>query len=357
MCTPPELRGTIDGIVPRYPRAVDGAAMLSGPRGRRFCAEVACAGHDEVRGAYYTTAWSPNDDAARQRFVMVLSETVPEVDEDTLLPCLADAVAQALYWQPPAQEDIVLTDPRVVEALRPVADAVVGSPTWRLWTSGLDIHAQAHVRWTGDHPTDAPRLTGIADGLREWRRETLENERSAYEWPDDPTAPWSGHWWSTPVWGRAVATSPARPGLGATQLMLVEDSLGWTEARVSPLRPSPGARVYEVDGTETWVDLVNRYPLEVTRSRRHDWWRTTGRTGRWFIPDWHAVAAGYDAVHLTVAAYLATPGRALDVEGGATVLAGWDPDVTFWLADVLVPAGETVDWERVPGSDRWRPRS
>ena len=48
---------------------------------------------------------------------------------------------------------------------------------------------------------------------------------------------------------------------------------------------------------------------------------------------------------------------ALDVEGGATVLAGWDPDATFWLADVLEPAGEPVAWERVPGPDRWRPRS
>jgi hypothetical protein len=336
---------------------VDGAAVLSGPRGRRLCAEVACAGDDEVRREYYTAAWSPGDDAARQRFVTVRTETVADVDEDTLLTCLANAVAHALYWQAPDQEDVLLTDPRIVEALREVADAVVGSPTWRLWISALDTHAQAHVQWTGEHPTDLPRLTGAADSLREWRRETLEDERSAHERPEDPMAPWSGNWWSTPVWGRTVATSRARPGLGATQLMLVEDGLGWTEARVLPLRPSPGARVYEVDGPQAWVDLVSRYPLEVTWSRRHDWWRTTGRTGRWFIPDWHAIAADYEAVHLTAAAYLATPGRALDVEGGATVLAGWDPDATFWLADVLVPAGEPVAWERIDGSDRWLPRS
>lgn len=327
--------------------------MLSGPRGRRFCAELACTGRDDAWGAYLAAARLPIDHAARQRFVTALRETVVDVDEDTLLACLADSITCARYWQPPDEEDILLTDPRIVEALRPVADAVLGSPTWRWWTSQLDVHAQAYVQWTGEYGVDPPRLTGAAEGLREWRRETLEDE--ARERPDDPAAPWSGQWWSTPVWGRVVVTSRARQGLGATQLMLVEDDSGWTEARVWPLRPSPGARVYEVDGPQAWVDLVNRYPLEVSRSRRHDWWRTTGRDGRWFIPDWLAVSADHDAVHLTVAAYLATPGRALDMDGGATVVAGWDPDATFWLADVLTPAGEPVAWER-RDDERWRSR-
>jgi hypothetical protein len=278
------------------------------------------------------------------------------VDEHILLAHLADAVAHARYWQAPDDEDVLLTDARIAAALRRVADAVVASPSWQWWTSPLDVQAQAHVQWTGEYATEPPRLTGASDRLRDWRRETVEDEHRAQERPDDPAAPWSGRWWSTPAEGRAVTTSRARPGLGATQLVLVEDDLGWAEARVTPLRPAAGARVYEIDGPRAWADLVDRHPLEVSRSRRHDWWRTTGRDGRWYIPDWHAVAADHDAVHLTVAAYLATAGRALDVEGGATVLAGWDPDATIWLSDALAPAGDPVAWERFDGP-RWRPRT
>jgi hypothetical protein len=59
------------------------------------------------------------------------------------------------------------------------------------------------------------------------------------------------------------------------------------------------------------------------------------------------VADVWDGVHLTVAGYLTTAGRALDVEEQyATVLAGWDPDATYWLADVLRPAGPATRWVR-----------
>jgi hypothetical protein len=333
---------------------VDSSAVLAGPRGRRFCAELACRGHDESWRAYVEAALSPADDGARRRFVDALRDKVVDVDEHTLLARLADAVTFARYWQPPDDEDALLADPRTVEALRPVADAVMGSPAWRWWTAPLELQSQAHVQWTGRYATDPPRLTGAADGLRTWRRETVEDERHAQERPDDPAAPVSGRWWSTPAEGRLVVTSRARPGLGATQLLLVEDDAGWTEAQVSPMRPAPGARVYEIDRPQAWMDLVARHPLEVSRSRRHDWWRTTGQVGRWYVPDWHAVAADHDGVHLTVAAYLATAGRALDIDGGCTVLAGWDPDATVWLTDVLVPAGQPVVWERRDQAG-WRP--
>lgn len=77
----------------------------------------------------------------------------------------------------------------------------------------------------------------------------------------------------------------------------------------------------------------------------------TGIAGAWFIPDYVAVASDYDAVHLTVAGYLTTAGRALPLDeltaGGTvarTMLAGWNPDETYWLADVLTTAGPPVRW-------------
>jgi hypothetical protein len=316
-----------------------------------LCAEVACAGGEEARRVYFDAAWS-GDDGARRRFGAVVAETVVDVGEDTLLGCLANAVAEARYWQEPDEEDALLADPRIMEALRPVAEAVVGSRTWRWWTTPLDAHAQAFVQWMGENGTVPPRLIGAEGGLRQWRQETVKDERDAAGRPDDPAAPYSGCWWSTPALGRVVATSRARPGLAATQLMLVEDASGWTQAQVWPLRPAAGIKVYEIDGPQAWVRLVERYPLDVSRSRRHDWWRTTGRAERWLIPDWHAVADDHDAVHLTVAAYLTTAGRALDMDGGATVLAGWDPDITFWLTDTLTSAGKPVIWQR-HDDDRW----
>lgn len=65
-------------------------------------------------------------------------------------------------------------------------------------------------------------------------------------------------------------------------------------------------RVYEITGPDAWADLVGRYPMDVSRARRHDWWRTTRRAGRWLIPDYLAVTADFDAVHLSVAGYLTT---------------------------------------------------
>ena len=91
------------------------------------------------------------------------------------------------------------------------------------------------------------------------------------------------------------------PGLGAVGLVLVEDGLGQRTARCWPLAPRPGSRIYEISSTEGWTELVGRYPIDVSKFRLHDWWRTTGWAGRWLIPDFAAVAADYDAVHLSVA--------------------------------------------------------
>ncbi len=108
-----------------------------------------------------------------------------------------------------------------------------------------------------------------------------------------------------------------------------------------------------------WTLLVQQYPLEVTDGRRHDWYRTTGRVERWFIPDWEAVAADWDAVHLTVAGYLTSATRALPIadDGKWTVLAGWNPDQTWWLTDILETSAAAPElWRRIDDSSTgWFP--
>jgi hypothetical protein len=42
-----------------------------------------------------------------------------------------------------------------------------------------------------------------------------------------------------------------------------------------------------------------------------------------------------------------TAGRAVPVDDAGTVLAGWDPDLTYWLTDTLTLAGPATDWVRL----------
>ena len=81
-------------------------------------------------------------------------------------------------------------------------------------------------------------------------------------------------------------------------------------------------------------------------SSRLSGWRVTGWAGPWLMPDYAAAAADYEAIHLTVGGYLTTAGRALAVNDARCLLAGWDPDKTYWLADVLAGADPPVRWIR-----------
>lgn len=150
----------------------------------------------------------------------------------------------------------------------------------------------------------------------------------------------SGQWWSDPAFSGAAWTTPALPDLGPLRRYCTEDSLGWDRARAHPVDLDARARVFEVAGPDDWARLVDTYPFEVTHAKRGDWGRTTDRYGRWWIPDWPAVAEEYDAVHVSVSGYLATAGWAVPTADGATVLAGWGPGHACWLRPVrLAPTG------------------
>jgi hypothetical protein len=303
------------------------AADLSrGPRGRRLCHELRRAGGPPDAGA--------------------------------LLTALADTVASARYWQEPDQEDRNLATQAVRDALRPVAAAVAAAPAAAWWWTPAALDDQQYVEWIDPQHDHSPALTGAPAKLAAWRRDTRADEERAAERPADPRAPWSGRWWSTPALSGLPATTRAAAGLGAVALALTEDSMGWTEARVWPVQARPGVRIYELTGPAAWTELVRRYPLEVSLSRRHDWFRATGRAGRWLIPDYAAVAADWDAVHLTVAGYLSTAGVAWPVSSEAataTVLAGWNPDQTWWLTDALVSDGPATYWVNPDGGGPgWR---
>lgn len=359
-------------------------ALLSGPRGRRLCLALVTRPPALSWPALTWVGGAAGHPAGRfdpAQLRASLAAAVAATDLDAVgLPersdaALLESVDSARYWQEADDADQLLTDPSLAELLAPVAEAVVAAPRTGWWAEPLDRDRQHTISWpTGEPPEHrAPVPADVDRALRQWRETTLaEEQRAARERPADPRANWSGSWWSTPALSGAVTSSRARPDDPVSRrgvrvpipvpvgLTLVEDELGWPTARTWPVRVRADARVYEVDGPAAWTALVERHPLEVSASRRHDWYRVSGEDGAWVVPDWAGVADQYDAVHLTVDGYLSTAGRALPVaRGGAparTVLAGWHPDATWWLTDVLAVGGEPVDWVREDDEPpRWSP--
>jgi hypothetical protein len=335
--------------------------LLAGPRGRRLCALLLADADGQVADgrSWWRLFDAPTD---RSRVAADVAAAVAATDPAAvglgrrLDDALGTAVSFAQYWQEPDGVDDALADDEIAALLRPVAEAVAAAPDAQWWWSPAPPADQVAVVWaellsngTGarDRPDErAPLLTGAAARLRAWQQ----------------TGPMS--WWSGPSHARLPTTTrtvpfhPADPGPARpvpAGLWLVEDTLGWTTARTWPVTAPPGARVHEVAGADDWTALAARFPLPVGRAAGGEWSRHTGRRARWVVPDYAAVAAEFDAVHLTVAGWLSIAGRPLPVPGtdASTYLAGWGPDVTWWLADVLRLAGTPTDWVDAEGD--WHP--
>ncbi|MGH3192865.1 MAG: hypothetical protein ACRDOL_37560 [Streptosporangiaceae bacterium] len=172
-----------------------------------------------------------------------------------LLAGLQAAVDFAWYWQEPDDEDRGFASEAAREALRPVAEAVVaafGAPDVRWWTAPVDRGHQRYAQFLEPHPLPEPARTGAAESVAAWLADTLEDERSARDRPEDPAAPYSGRWWSTPAHSRLPVTTRAFPALGAARLALAEDGLGWQSARCWPAVPFPQPRTRPSASPTQW---------------------------------------------------------------------------------------------------------
>ncbi|WP_260857358.1 hypothetical protein [Microbacterium sp. 1.5R] len=340
--------------------------LLHGPRGRRLCLDAAASTDDELSQAVFwlghrldpspgtlirfTADGSDPEPAEDPTFTEAdVAGLVRRVDSGILTAesareALRTTVDAARYWQEPDGTDAVAALPSVRDALRPVAERLVALLP--------DLTAPwASAQWTVDWrpASDGTAITHpSSDLLSAWTREHHDDEKRAErERPHDVHAHFSGHWWSVPY------QFPTSRGRIADALELVEDSLGWEVATVIPVRGT--GRILEIRSADDWAALCREFPLEATASRRHDWFRITGRDGRWLIPDWERIAERWDAVHLTTLGYLSAATRCIDVDDEyATVIAGWAPDSTVWLGDVVREWHEPrQQWRREPHENTW----
>jgi len=116
------------------------------------------------------------------------------------------------------------------------------------------------------------------------------------------------------------------------------------------------ARMWRIDRSQDWVDLVARYPRPAAGP--HSGWELPGpnqhrrelgpllrlpcqnaaRTvaSRHVLPDWERVRQDYDGVHLSWAGFITTEGRVSELpDGSVTMLRHWASERTLWFADVF----------------------
>lgn len=354
-------------------------SLLAGPRGRRLLLEWATENvsdrdlKSKVFSAVSEESYLVGLNDGMGRYVILEdgttapagkdTEYAPEVEPGTaarlfdqaefdppdgtnLLHALSRAVDFARYWQPPDDEDTLAATPGMRCTLRRVAELVAASEHAAWWTSPIapdqrlirEIETDPQFAVEKPPPRSEPET---ASALGAWRRGVINAESD----PEYRTHDVSGAWWSSPT---QVAWTQ-RPGL-----LLAEDEDG-TGADVLPVHVPADARIYEIDSAAAWAALCRDASLEVTWQKRSDWRNTTGRRGRWVMPDWAALADRYDGVHLTVAAYLESAGVAIELgDGTASVIGGWPPDATYWLHPVIEPDSEPERWAYDDESDTWR---
>lgn len=339
----------------------------------------------------------PADVAEKLGHIALAAPTQADLEQG-----MAEVIGGAMYWQPQEGGDVLAGTPEVRRALVPFAQSMIDTGLLDDWSGPLDPDRQWALAWeAAEHvgalpavfsanPDKPAELAGISrddmslpieeDGsgvllpqnLDDWLAWVLTSETGyRHDFAKNPYEEVSGEWWSTPpdaLWTSTSCWPEGSPvGLG-----LVEDDFGLERARACHLQIRPNTRICEIGTPEDWAELCRRYSLDVTAQHRYDWFETTGRKGRWVIPDWSQVAEEFDGVHVSLAGYLRTAGSVIElgddnlVEASpslpaagntddltASLMAGWNPDTTYWLNDVITGIAEVVDWSFDDDCDEW----
>lgn len=257
--------------------------------------------------------------------------------------CEAEALQRscldANYWERPHQVT------NVPQSERDRLASLLNSDWW----ARAFLQEQFLVSFSGQKATSSD----IASALSDWKSDA--QQYVGWDKRRRVSQRARGPWWSTPEIA-APSTTTGAYGLPAMGLAFNEDDPGGAVALVSPLRASASLRVKEIGSQSDWSSFVAEYPLDVTGSRGATWYDYMGIESQCFIPDYVKASSNYDVVHLTGAGYVRAAGVPLNVAGGVTMIAGWGPDVSFWLTDTFtVERGEY--WERTDDESLdWRRR-
>jgi hypothetical protein len=334
---------------PPTPSSVAIERMLQGRIGRALCEDVATVpGFGPVVMPWHWPRLAGRPEPTASQLLDELEAVVAtgnyrrflaQADEGRLVRDLQRAGRSATN---PVSRGDTANDDRTVAILQPVAAALLAAPATQWWSSPSPAHDQHLVdrRDFADDVYQPPHPDVRAELARGVATET-ERERNLQVddpvgFPPPPNYAPTGYWWSTPptAW-RTTRSVPGQPALPALGLIWDWSLDGTVHTQHWLVHVADQARIYEIDGVDTWRSLVERYPRHVTYSRRSAWWAGTGWDGPWLLPDWTAVAADYDGVHLSVTGFLEAAQQVVPVGEGLTTLVIWEPDDTFWLNDVV----------------------
>lgn len=293
---------------------------------------------------------------------------------DALLAAPAGVVLLAALEREPRPDVSFLPLPAGSDpaAVGRAAAWVAGAPTGAVLAAAVEAAEALAGPWSPAAPGNLAAAFGSAAARRPIAEALVTAHGAALGAPFDPGA--------QEVWltGRPVGPGPRFVDLGDVYgggefpwagLWTVTDppaaahdglasAWGLFEGPVSrwrlPVRP--GARVWTVDGPDDWAALVRAYPRPAVVL--HGGWELPGPNQRTadlagllavpgqtaardavaahLLPDWAAVAADRDGVHLSWAGFLTAEGRVIELGHGAvTMLRYWASERTLWLADVF----------------------
>lgn len=212
--------------------------------------------------------------------------------------------------------------------------------------------------------TDAAARRPIAEAVAERFGDRLEAplDPAAQEWWSDGELPVDHRFFEAfdRVYGRGAFTFGGLWTVTAPPAEIHDELVSGTWDFVAPperwsLPSDPAADVVEIRRPSDWAALVERFPA--VTAGRHDGWELPGlnqsgvglaallavpgqhaahHRDTYLAPDWAAVAAGHDAVHLSWAGFLTTEGFVSALSGGGVaMLRYWGSERTLWLRDRL----------------------
>ena len=190
---------------------------------------------------------------------------------------------------------------------RDLAISIVEHASNSHWFKPLDVTSQMHLPRYDQKPTQA-NFTTPRPELNSWERyaEKIEGYMFTHTYIDGGASIY-------------VATDEHAGDIDTEQKPPYKSWLLTTESNI---------RVFEVEDANGWHSLCARYPTEGSNtSDSPDFSMDPGR----IVPNWHAVAKDWDAVHVSFGAMLLADQVRVESEAGWTYHWTWQIEQTLWL--------------------------